>query len=146
MPNFSQGLPAYYVLATAEASSNLARYDGVRYRNTLTWSHLQWQQLITIHHGALKLAWYMCPSLLSWRQVWTSCKWWRSDVHVWQLSWSGFRSRGEPMSELLAFIYQLHSSEAHSFVGQDDSNNVWLYIENNIQPKVTTWSKLQRWS
>lgn len=31
MPNFSQGLPAYYVLATAEASSNLARYDGVRY-------------------------------------------------------------------------------------------------------------------
>ncbi|KAG0577683.1 hypothetical protein M758_5G166200 [Ceratodon purpureus] len=31
MPNFSLGLPAYYVLATSEASSNLARYDGVRY-------------------------------------------------------------------------------------------------------------------
>lgn len=31
MPNFSLGLPAYYVLAPSEASSNLARYDGVRY-------------------------------------------------------------------------------------------------------------------
>lgn len=31
MPNFSLGLPAYYVLAASEASSNLARYDGVRY-------------------------------------------------------------------------------------------------------------------
>lgn len=31
MPSFDLGLPAYYVLAVSEASSNLARYDGVRY-------------------------------------------------------------------------------------------------------------------
>lgn len=31
LPEPSTGIAAYYVLATAEASSNLARYDGVRY-------------------------------------------------------------------------------------------------------------------
>jgi aspartyl-tRNA(Asn)/glutamyl-tRNA(Gln) amidotransferase subunit A len=31
IPELRHGLPAYYLLATAEASSNLARYDGVRY-------------------------------------------------------------------------------------------------------------------
>jgi aspartyl-tRNA(Asn)/glutamyl-tRNA(Gln) amidotransferase subunit A len=31
LPNISLALPAYYVVAPAEASSNLARYDGVRY-------------------------------------------------------------------------------------------------------------------
>lgn len=31
LPNFGVGLPAYYVLAVSEASSNLSRYDGVRY-------------------------------------------------------------------------------------------------------------------
>eukprot|EP00250_Pteridium_aquilinum_P019778 c24566_g1_i1 orf=73-1716(+) len=33
LPSFSLGLPAYYILACSEASSNLARYDGVRYGN-----------------------------------------------------------------------------------------------------------------
>ncbi|GAB2263062.1 hypothetical protein Droror1_Dr00004059 [Drosera rotundifolia] len=33
LPSFSLGLPAYYVLAISEASSNLSRYDGIRYGN-----------------------------------------------------------------------------------------------------------------
>lgn len=31
LPHTQQALPAYYILAPAEASSNLAKYDGVRY-------------------------------------------------------------------------------------------------------------------
>jgi aspartyl-tRNA(Asn)/glutamyl-tRNA(Gln) amidotransferase subunit A len=31
LPNTSHALPAYYIVAPAEASSNLARYDGIRY-------------------------------------------------------------------------------------------------------------------
>lgn len=31
LPSMAHALPAYYVLSSAEASSNLARYDGVRY-------------------------------------------------------------------------------------------------------------------
>ena len=31
LPNMESGLPSYYIIAPAEASSNLARYDGIRY-------------------------------------------------------------------------------------------------------------------
>ncbi|KAK3005977.1 hypothetical protein RJ639_017047 [Escallonia herrerae] len=31
LPSFSLGLPSYYILASSESSSNLSRYDGIRY-------------------------------------------------------------------------------------------------------------------
>ena len=33
LPSLKYGVPAYYTIATAEASANLARFDGIRYGN-----------------------------------------------------------------------------------------------------------------
>jgi aspartyl-tRNA(Asn)/glutamyl-tRNA(Gln) amidotransferase subunit A len=38
LPSLKYGVPAYYTIATAEASANLARFDGIRYGKRPDWA------------------------------------------------------------------------------------------------------------
>lgn len=51
LPALEAGLPAYYILAMSEASSNLSRYDGVRYGPRNDADNLRNMYLCTRHDG-----------------------------------------------------------------------------------------------
>jgi aspartyl-tRNA(Asn)/glutamyl-tRNA(Gln) amidotransferase subunit A len=51
VPAFTYGLTAYYLVAPAEASSNLARYDGVRYGRRVNASDTNAMYMATRHEG-----------------------------------------------------------------------------------------------
>jgi aspartyl-tRNA(Asn)/glutamyl-tRNA(Gln) amidotransferase subunit A len=58
MPSVSYGIPVYYLIAPSETSSNLARYDGVRYGKTR--DHFTWetQRRILVGTYALSAGYY----------------------------------------------------------------------------------------
>ena len=51
LPHTKYALPAYYIIAPAEASSNLARYDGVRYGNRIEADSLDEMYALTRAEG-----------------------------------------------------------------------------------------------
>ncbi|MGB2319082.1 MAG: Asp-tRNA(Asn)/Glu-tRNA(Gln) amidotransferase subunit GatA [Candidatus Puniceispirillum sp.] len=51
LPHTKYALPAYYIIAPAEASSNLARYDGVRYGNRIEAESLDEMYALTRAEG-----------------------------------------------------------------------------------------------
>lgn len=56
IPELEAGLPAYYILAMSEASSNLSRYDGIRYglRNEVSFTMWQCFQSFHLHCNGMK--------------------------------------------------------------------------------------------
>ena len=64
LPSFDVGLPAYYVIATSEASSNLSRYDGVRYGL---------RQQVTFLYLSLPLAKPMCCMFVAQQKLAVCC-------------------------------------------------------------------------
>lgn len=50
IPNLKYALPAYYIIAMAEASSNLARYDAIRYGSAIA-DHESWEEYIMVSRG-----------------------------------------------------------------------------------------------
>jgi aspartyl-tRNA(Asn)/glutamyl-tRNA(Gln) amidotransferase subunit A len=51
-PNFSYALPAYYLIAPSEASSNLARFDAMRYGLRVTGDDLSAEQVMSLSREA----------------------------------------------------------------------------------------------
>ncbi len=51
LPHTKYALPAYYVIAPAEASSNLARYDGIRYGNRVNGASMEELHINTRTNG-----------------------------------------------------------------------------------------------
>lgn len=62
LPELDLALPAYYVLAVSEASSNLARYDGVRYGLRHSVSTIETMTTF----GFAASAWLCCSGLELW--------------------------------------------------------------------------------
>ena len=50
LPTLALGLPAYYIIAPSEASSNLSRYDGVRFGSRIEGAE-NLQSLYTMYRG-----------------------------------------------------------------------------------------------
>ena len=58
LPHTQYAVPTYYLIATAEASSNLARYDGIRYGNDRSFFGDEAKRRIMLGTYALSAGYY----------------------------------------------------------------------------------------